>query len=92
MQPLVNIIRGTRATDIIEIPGVAFADAMTCTNTGWPTSCGFLDSADGVRVTDPLSNPQLMADVDNYPAVGQYVKSLASFEDTYDAGGGGDAV
>ncbi len=77
MQSLINIIRGTGASNIIQVPGVAFANMLSCTNTESPTSCGFLDSADGVRVTDPLTstNPslgsQLMADTDNYPDMGQ---------------------
>jgi hypothetical protein len=83
-QSLVNIIRGVGADNIIQIPGVAFADALSCTNTGSPVSCGFLDSADGVEVKDTLSSPQLMADVDNYPDVGQFVNSLTSVEETYD--------
>lgn len=83
MQSLVNIIRGTGATNVIQIPGVAFADAMSCTNSSSPVSCGFLDSADGVRVTDPLSPAQLMADVDNYPDAGQFVNSVSSVQATY---------
>jgi hypothetical protein len=89
MQSLINIIRGTGADNIIQVPGVAFANMLSCTNTESPTSCGFLDSADGVRVTDPLtsSDPslgsQLMADTDNYPDMGQECGSLTCVTDTY---------
>jgi endoglucanase len=87
MQSLVNIIRGTGASNVIQVPGVAFADMLACSNTGSPTSCGFLDSADGVRVTDPVSasSPQLMADVDNYPDAGQICENMTCFDDTYAA-------
>jgi endoglucanase len=87
MQSLVNIIRGAGASNVIQIPGVAFADMLACSNTGSPTSCGFLDSADGVRVTDPVSasSPQLMADVDNYPDAGQICENMTCFDDTYAA-------
>jgi len=44
---------------------VQYANMMACTTSGSPTSCGFLQP--GVRVTDTLSTPQLMADVDVYP-------------------------
>jgi hypothetical protein len=40
---------------VIQVPGVEYANSMT----------HFLDS--GIRVTDPLSPSQLMADVDVYP-------------------------
>jgi hypothetical protein len=83
MQSLVNIIRGTGATNIIQVPGVAFADMVACDNRGDPNQCGFLDSADGVRVTDTLSSPQLMADVDNYPDMGQICMDMTCFNDTY---------
>jgi hypothetical protein len=55
MQSLVNIIRGTGATNVIEIPGVQYANSLT----------HFLDSA--YRIADTLSSPQLVADVDVYP-------------------------
>jgi hypothetical protein len=84
MQSLVNIIRGTGATNIIQIPGVAFANMLSCSNTGSPTSCGFLDSADGVKVNDTLGSPQLMADTDNYPDIGQICGNLTCVTDTYD--------
>jgi hypothetical protein len=81
MQSLVNIIRGTGATNVIQIPGVAFADALSCDNTSSPVSCGFL--AAGVRVTDTLSSPQLMADTDNYPDSGQFISTVAQVQATY---------
>jgi endoglucanase len=83
MQSLVNIIRGTGATNIIQIPGVAFANMFACSNTGSPTQCGFLDSADGVKVNDTLNPAQLMGDTDNYPDVGQYCGTITCFNDTY---------
>jgi endoglucanase len=83
MQSLVNIIRGTGATNIIQVPGVAFANMFACTNTGSPTQCGFLDSADGVKVNDTLNPAQLMGDTDNYPDVGQYCGSITCFDATY---------
>lgn len=55
MQSLVNIIRGAGATNIIQVPGVQYANSMT----------HFLTP--GIRVHDRLPHPQLMADVDLYP-------------------------
>jgi endoglucanase len=46
---------------------VAYANMLACGTTTSPASCGFLDSTDGVRVSDPLTSSQLMADVDTYP-------------------------
>ena len=84
MQSLINIIRGTGATNIIQVPGVAFANMLACSNTGSPTSCGFLDSADGIKVNDTLSPAQLMADTDNYPDNGQECGTMTCVNDTYD--------
>lgn len=56
MQSLINIIRGTGATNVIQVPGTQYANSMT----------HFLDSA--YRVSDTLSAPQLMGVVDVYPA------------------------
>ena len=67
MQGLVNIIRATGATNVIQLPGIAFANLLACSTTGNPNQCGILDSADGVRVQDTLKPAQLMADVDVYP-------------------------
>jgi hypothetical protein len=55
MQSLINIVRGTGASNVIQVPGVQYANSMS----------HFLDS--GIRVSDPLSPPQLMGDVDVYP-------------------------
>jgi endoglucanase len=55
MQSLINIIRGTGATNVIQVPGVQYANSMT----------HFLDQ--GIRVVDTLSTPQLTGDVDVYP-------------------------
>ena len=55
MQSLINIIRGAGATNVIQVPGVEYANSMT----------HFLDS--GIRPVDSLSPAQLMADVDVYP-------------------------
>ena len=93
MQSIVNIIRGTGATNIIQLPGIDFADLMAC-NTGGglnnptsPSACGFLES--GVQVSDPLAttNPtlgsQLAADVDLYPDNGQYCSTTSCFNTAY---------
>ncbi|HXY43997.1 MAG TPA: cellulase family glycosylhydrolase, partial [Acidimicrobiales bacterium] len=55
MQSLINIIRGTGAKNVIEVPGIQYANTMT----------DFLSP--GIRVHDTLSPPQLVADVDVYP-------------------------
>lgn len=83
MQSLLNIIRGTGARNIIQVPGIGYANMMACSPTGSPVSCGFLDSADGVRVTDPDNN--MMADVDLYPEsnVCGYQGNPSCYEDTY---------
>jgi endoglucanase len=87
MQSLVNIIRGTGANNVIQIPGVAFANMLSCSPTQTPVTCGFLDSRDGVRVTDPASAtaPQLMADTDNYPDTGQDCGTIACVNTSYAA-------
>jgi hypothetical protein len=55
MQSLINIIRGTGATNVIQVPGIQYANTMD----------HFLDP--GIRVTDPLPSSELMGDVDVYP-------------------------
>ena len=86
-QSLINIIRGTGAQNIIQVPGIAFANALTCTNTGNPNTCGFLQP--GIKINDPLANTdpslgqQLMADTDNYPDSGQFMNSLTTVQDAY---------
>jgi hypothetical protein len=97
MQSLVNIIRGTGATNVIQIPGVTYANMLACDPHGDPTVCGFLDNnpadctscAGGtIEVHDSLVPAQLMADTDNYPDSGQYCGSIADpmtcVTDTYD--------
>jgi endoglucanase len=66
-QSLINIVRGTGARNVIQVPGVQYANMMACGPGTSPSRCGFLDSADGVRVHDTLRPAQLMADVDVYP-------------------------
>jgi endoglucanase len=70
MQSLINIIRGTGATNVIQIPGAQYANSMT----------HFLDS--GIRPTDSLATPQLMADVDLYPN-GNSCNSTACYANEY---------
>jgi hypothetical protein len=70
MQSLINVIRGTGATNVIQIPGVGYANSMT----------HFLDA--GIRPTDPLSPAQLMADVDVYPN-GNSCGSTSCFDTEY---------
>jgi hypothetical protein len=82
MQSLVNIIRGAGATNIIQIPGMGYANLLACGTTTSPVTCGFLDSTDGVRVQDTLASPQLMADVDVYPD-GNACGSTACYNATY---------
>jgi endoglucanase len=55
MQSLVNIIRGTGARNIIALSGTSYSNSMT----------HFLDA--GIRITDTLNPPQLMAATDTYP-------------------------
>jgi endoglucanase len=90
MQSMLNIIRGAGATNVIQVPGVAYADALSCGETVSPVTCGFLDSADGVKVNDTLTPAQLGADTDNYPDVGQICgtqnnvpRSVACFNTMY---------
>jgi endoglucanase len=83
MQSMINIIRGTGATNVIQVPGEAYANVYSCSTTESPTQCGFLDSTDGVRVSDTLSPPQLGGDTDNYPDVGQDCGTVACFNATY---------
>lgn len=66
MQSLVNIVRGTGATNIIALSGLQYANMLSCDPGTSPSSCGMLDSATP-PVTDPLSPSQLAASVDVYP-------------------------
>jgi hypothetical protein len=70
MQSLINIIRGTGATNVIKVPGVQYANSMT----------HFLDP--GIRVSDTLSPPQLMGDVDVYPN-GNVCGSMSCYDREY---------
>jgi hypothetical protein len=83
MQSLINIIRGTGATNIIQVPGEAYANVYSCSPTTSPVQCGFLDSADGVKVSDTLNPAQLMGDTDNYPDMGQDCQTTSCFSTTY---------
>jgi hypothetical protein len=86
MQSLINIIRGTGATNVIQVPGLAYANMTACSSTGSPSVCGILDSADGVRLTDPLATSpqgsQLMVDLDMYPDAGQICDTVTCYNDT----------
>ena len=86
MQSLINIIRGTGSNNVIQVPALDYANVPACTNTGNPTTCGFLDSSDHVKVTDPLASKatgsQLMLDLDIYPDNGQYCASTTCYNDT----------
>lgn len=55
MQSMINIIRATGATNVIQVPGVEYANSMT----------DFLKPA--YLVKDTLAQPQLMGVVDVYP-------------------------
>jgi endoglucanase len=70
MQSLVDIVRGTGATNVIQVPGVQYANSMT----------HFLDA--GIRPGDTLSPPQLMGDVDVYPN-GNICGSTACYDNEY---------
>jgi hypothetical protein len=80
MQSLLNIVRGTGAKNVVQVPGVQYANMMACTTSSSPSACGFL--APGVRVTDTLASPQLMADVDVYPDYNP-CNSTACYNATY---------
>jgi hypothetical protein len=64
MQSLVNIIRGTGASNVIWLPGLGYANMLSCNATTNPTSCGMLAAATP-PVTDPNNN--LVASIDVYP-------------------------
>jgi hypothetical protein len=67
MQSLINIIRGTGASNVIQVPGVAYASTLN----------HFLDPA--YRVSDPLSPAQLMATVDIYPETTYYCVTVSCY-------------
>lgn len=83
MQSLINIIRGTGAHNVIQVPGLAYANMLSCLPTGSPLSCGFLDSTDRVAVHDTLTRAQLMADVDVYADGGQVCSSVSCYATGY---------
>jgi hypothetical protein len=83
MQSLINIIRGTGATNVIQVPGEAYANVYSCSASTPPVTCGFLDSADGVRVSDTLKASQLMGDTDNYPDIAQDCNTTSCWSATY---------
>ena len=66
MQSLVNIVRGTGSTNIIMLPGLAYANMWSCAKNESPSICGALDRSTP-PVTDPHSPAQLMAEADVYP-------------------------
>ena len=66
MQSLVNIVRGTGATNVIALPGLGYSNMLSCGASTSPSSCGMLDSATP-PVSDPLTPAQLIASVDVYP-------------------------
>ncbi len=82
MQSLVNIIRGTGAANMITVPGLGYANMLSCGPTTSPTACGMLDSATP-PITDPNGN--LSAEVDVYPegnTCGQQLNT-SCYDDTY---------
>jgi endoglucanase len=83
MQSLIDIIRGTGARNVIEVPGLAYANLLSCSPTTAPSSCGFLDSSQGVEVHDTLSPAQLTADVDVYPDANQVCSTTSCYGTTY---------
>jgi hypothetical protein len=83
MQSLVDIIRGTGATNVIQVPGLAYANMLACTTTQSPGACGFLDAIHGVAVRDTLTPAQLMADVDVYPDANQVCSTTSCYDTTF---------
>lgn len=86
MQSLINVIRGTGATNVVQVPGLAWANMAACSPTGNPLACGMLDASGRIRPTDPAAasegGPQLMADFDMYPDQGQICDSPACYSAT----------
>jgi hypothetical protein len=79
MQSLVNIVRGTGASNIVMLPGLAYANMWSCGASQSPSTCGALASATPA-VTDPDSN--LMAEADVYPE-GNTCGSTSCYNATY---------
>ncbi len=88
MQSLINIIRGTGADNVIQVPMLGYANVSDCNYpTQAPAACGFLDSADGVKLSDPIAGTdpagsQLMADWDIYPDGNQACGTVTCYNDT----------
>jgi hypothetical protein len=88
MQSLINIIRGTGATNVIQVPMLGYANVSDCNYpTQAPSACGFLDSSDGVKLSDPASSTdssgsQMMADWDIYPDGDQACGTVTCYNDT----------
>jgi hypothetical protein len=66
MQSLVNIVRGTGATNIVALPGLGYSNMLACGPATAPSTCGMLASATP-PVTDAISPSQLITSVDVYP-------------------------
>ena len=64
MQSAVNIVRGTGSSNVIMLPGLAYANQWSCNNDESAVTCGALNSGTP-PVTDPDSD--LMAEADIYP-------------------------
>src|SRR5206468_3612924 len=45
MQSLVNIVRGTGASNVIALPGLGYSNMLSCSPTQSPVDCGMLNSA-----------------------------------------------
>ncbi len=88
MQSLINIIRGTGADNVIQVPMLGYANVADCNYpTQAPAACGFLDSTDGVKLSDPIASTdpagsQLMADWDIYPDSDQACNTVTCYNDT----------
>ena len=89
MQSMVNIVRGTGSTNIIMLPGLGYANMVSCGPTQSPSTCGMLASATP-PVTDPDSPAQLMTEADVYPEgnnCGEQTSggqpSTSCYDDTY---------
>src|SRR5579875_1892045 len=82
MQSLVNIVRGTGASNIIALSGLQYANMLSCGPTTSPQQCGMLAPATP-PVTDPDHN--LIASVDVYPEGNPCGDQLntSCYDDTY---------
>jgi hypothetical protein len=80
MQSVLNIIRGTGATNVVQESGEGWADMLSCSTTESPVQCGILDSADGIKLNDPAG--QLMTSVNVYPNT-NVCGNVTCYNDTY---------